>query len=303
MAPAVSLGRYWELSTHPRGVEKIVAVMVLLDAAFDDSGTHDSADLCVVAGYLGSTTQWQRFENRWRDALLTAKIPEFHAEPFFHRDEGGPYFGMKESTVAALLNGLVYAVRSTALQPIAASVRVKDFFRFNEGERRYLTGAFWNGRRQTWTGTSGSPNRPFYVPFQWALGATLESIRRPQNKVNFTFDRHHVLHGYARDLYKSWQEHGVRYPEMKRLTARMGRFADGVRSEEPALQAADALAFCWHRVGEDQIFDRPTPYEIANHLAGMAKDQKQMIVHDYGRMAEQLSHVDPVRRLEWASSS
>jgi hypothetical protein len=42
----------------------------MLTAYFDDSGTDAGSKAAVVAGYLGSTTNWKRFAEEWR-ALLS----------------------------------------------------------------------------------------------------------------------------------------------------------------------------------------------------------------------------------------
>jgi hypothetical protein len=49
----------------------------------DESGTHDQSPISVMAGYLGTATQWQRFETDWTALLRKAGVPHIHAvEPF-----------------------------------------------------------------------------------------------------------------------------------------------------------------------------------------------------------------------------
>ena len=61
-----------------------------MEAYFDESGIHDGAKVCVVAGYYGTEMAWKKFEGQWNKILLD--YPElngeaFHAKRFFARDE------------------------------------------------------------------------------------------------------------------------------------------------------------------------------------------------------------------------
>ena len=60
--------------------------MMRLDALFDESGIHDGAKLCVIAGFIGTAKQWARFEELWRPSAT----PPFHAKEFF---KSNPLFG------------------------------------------------------------------------------------------------------------------------------------------------------------------------------------------------------------------
>jgi hypothetical protein len=46
-----------------------VDLMGILTAYFDDSGTADENRVAVVAGYVSSVTEWERFSTEWRCAL------------------------------------------------------------------------------------------------------------------------------------------------------------------------------------------------------------------------------------------
>jgi hypothetical protein len=77
---------------HPRGGRKWRNRFVMMEAYFDESGIHDGAKVCIVAGYYGSHSAWKRFESQWNKIL--ADYPEvavkgFHAKVFFGRDESG----------------------------------------------------------------------------------------------------------------------------------------------------------------------------------------------------------------------
>jgi len=53
----------------------------MIEAYLDESGIHDGAAVCVIAGYFGGPGQWHKFERLWRKSLDRAGVPleKFHA--------------------------------------------------------------------------------------------------------------------------------------------------------------------------------------------------------------------------------
>lgn len=47
----------------------------MIEAYMDESGIHEGAHVCVIAGYWGSQKKWKRFETRWREILRDANEP------------------------------------------------------------------------------------------------------------------------------------------------------------------------------------------------------------------------------------
>ncbi|MGD0793495.1 MAG: hypothetical protein ABR920_17135 [Terriglobales bacterium] len=41
----------------------------MIDAYLDESGVHDGAAMCVIAGYFGGNGQFRRFERDWKKVL------------------------------------------------------------------------------------------------------------------------------------------------------------------------------------------------------------------------------------------
>jgi hypothetical protein len=41
----------------------------MLTGYFDDSGTHSNSEIVVMAGFVGTGEQWQKFEKTWADKL------------------------------------------------------------------------------------------------------------------------------------------------------------------------------------------------------------------------------------------
>src|SRR5262245_33146318 len=173
---------------RPRGRHKLVAVF---QGFFDDSGTHDKATVCVAAGFLASTRNWERFESRWRKAVR-------HLSSGFHAVEHLDSRAMR-STVDELLQ----IIHTSDIKQIVAAVDVASFFERTADERRHLTGGMWNPAKKKGWISSGSPNRPFYLPFMRVTNLALGEMKVPGKQVHFVFDRQSVLHGYAVDIYNS----------------------------------------------------------------------------------------------------
>jgi len=54
----------------------------------DESGIHQGAPVCIVAGYLASPTEWESLDKPWVEALRKANVSYFHAAEFFNRRPG-----------------------------------------------------------------------------------------------------------------------------------------------------------------------------------------------------------------------
>jgi Protein of unknown function (Hypoth_ymh) len=53
----------------------------MIEAYLDETGIHDGAPFCVIAGFFGGLGQWGRFDSAWRRALSAFDVPldQFHA--------------------------------------------------------------------------------------------------------------------------------------------------------------------------------------------------------------------------------
>jgi hypothetical protein len=86
------------LAFHGGG--EAVAVMKVW-GYFDAGGTHSSLDrsgkpspAVCVAGYLATPLQWKQFDKAWREVLMDAGVPYFHANEFVARRS--PFDGWSE---------------------------------------------------------------------------------------------------------------------------------------------------------------------------------------------------------------
>ena len=69
----------------------------MLEAYLDESGIHDGAHACVIAGYWGGEKQWRNFERAWKRIIEDADTPgliEFHASKFWASTHDGKRKGV-----------------------------------------------------------------------------------------------------------------------------------------------------------------------------------------------------------------
>lgn len=225
----------WLLS--PRGEEKSLA---LIQSYFDESGIHGGSKLCVVAGYVGTVTQWSKFECLWES---DANAPGFHGREFFDRnDRGQPtgiYAGWGNAQCDAYLNRLLSAIWQSGVLPIGTMVDVEAFHSYSEDERRYLTGGFHEALRR-WR-PSGAPSKPYYVGFLFTLLRVLDD---QSLRVAFTFDQQKQMEAQAHELYNY-----LKGNKDFNHSGKMGALVFESRDQASPLQAADMLAHAWYRYG------------------------------------------------------
>jgi hypothetical protein len=58
---------------------------MLLAAYLDESGTHDTSPISIMAGYLGTAEQWGAFDADWKALVHSAGVGHVHAVDLFKR--------------------------------------------------------------------------------------------------------------------------------------------------------------------------------------------------------------------------
>lgn len=117
----------------------------------DESGIHDTAKWCVVCGYIGSSEQWDSFNEEWRRTLSKHGLDYFHATEFFAAHGGDGLEVLAEFT--AIIN-------KYDIVPVGTAVEIAPFLSFSYGERMFLTGAVRNVDARRWS-TTGLPSRSY----------------------------------------------------------------------------------------------------------------------------------------------
>jgi Protein of unknown function (DUF3800) len=224
---------------HPRGQEKVAAV---LDAYCDESGIQDGAAVCVVAGWVGTSRNWELFEQRW---LKASQGVDFHGKQFFVRDGNGarvgPYKEFTDAQADSYLRGVITAIEGSDIKAIGGVVDVAAFKALSVDERKWLTGASWSPRKRRLT-TSGAPNKPYYLGFTECLEGAALSVKKPGLQVNFVFDQQNQFAPWALMFFQNAQRDSTTH-----LSRRLGSVIFQSKAGLGALQAADMLAYALHK--------------------------------------------------------
>jgi len=97
--------------------------LVVLQAFFDESGTHARAESTVIAGFVGTAEQWVEVERLWAEHLAKHDIPDFHYHEFENRV--GPWEKMDREIRTPIMKGLMVILIRSGLIPVAAAYHGK----------------------------------------------------------------------------------------------------------------------------------------------------------------------------------
>jgi hypothetical protein len=273
---------------HPK-----VFTMLDLDSYLDESGIHDGAKVCIIAGFFGEERAWSKAEKLWKKRLAQFGVPldEFHSKDLV-KCHG--FFGRWTPTKSLKLQlALAEVIAKHGIFPIAQGVTVDDFFKFSINERRFMTGAtlYPNGRLKE----TGNPSRPYFAAFQPLMNQVLR-YAPPRGKVHFYCGLDRPFAAFAGQLYGMLKTRpGHQYQN------RFGDISFPMAKETPALQAADLLS---HLTYLDML-ERVTgehwtgePSDIVKVLLTNIRDPKDVCYQNERCMRETLGLIPPEYRPE-----
>jgi hypothetical protein len=229
---------------------------VMIEAYFDESGIHDKAKVCVVAGYYGSQAAWWKFEKQWQ--AIISGYPElynygFHAKVFFGRTDTrerlGPYKGWSDDKAGKFLDRLMQAIIRNRIFPISYGIVTNDFLVLPLKTRQWLTGAKFDAQGNA--SSSGCPNKGYYLPFSFCvLDSSRMSGANKVEKIHFFAGLDRTFYEYANSLYRFILEDSRLPTSIKSL---LGQISYPLAKDTPGLQAADLLSNRLYRFALSQL--------------------------------------------------
>src|SRR6185437_6194448 len=176
----------------------------MVEAYMDESGIHDGAHVCVVAGYWGSVKKWKRLETRWGEILRNANEPslaEFHSTEFWYADgkRKGVFAMWSDAKADKFINDLADCIVDTKVFPTSAALVANDWKQLNKAERQLLTGGYYDPATRKWL-EEGAPNRLYFLPFQMAI-VTPAINCKPGLHVHYKFDLNKQFKRHALNLF------------------------------------------------------------------------------------------------------
>jgi hypothetical protein len=204
----------------------------MIECYLDESGVHEEAPICVIAGFFGGQGQWRKFSAQWRRIMNSAGIPleEFHAKDF-----------VKSKSRQSTLDALAQVVNaSPKIHPVSVGVAVRDFKSLPQEQRRFLTGARIDKGQFI---STGSPNKPYFLPFILCV-ERVAGYASMGGKVHFFCGLDRQFADYATDLFNS-----------VKADVRLGDIQFPLAKETPQLQAADLLVHLTYLDMQKRILD------------------------------------------------
>jgi hypothetical protein len=227
---------------HPRDGHKKVFAMI--EAYLDESGIHDTAKMCVIAGYFGGPGQMRKLEKAWKKTLVKYKFPmrNFHAKSLLKTRDHRP-----------MLRDLAQVVgEQKKLYPVTYAIVIDDFYCFSLAQRRFLTGAIL-GATSGKLLTSGCPDKPYFAPFQNILKIVTDAAP-VGGKAHFSFGLNTQFSKYALALFKQIVDNPP--PKDSAIATwksrdRLGMPLFPLAADTAQLQAADLLVHLEYRMLDD----------------------------------------------------
>lgn len=208
----------------------------MIQAFLDESGIHDKAEVCVIAGYYGYPGAWQKLTARWKSILRASHVPleSFHALDLMqHR---GVFFQMPHKKHNKLQMDLARAIAHCRLYPVTVALIMADFDGLTTEQKRFFTGATIDD--STSPGklkTSGRPTTPYFMPFLHCVRTVYDN--NPNRQIDFYFGFGRPFLGYAREMFSMIRLMNVEIREPIQSLAK----------ETPQMQAADFLCYASYK--------------------------------------------------------
>lgn len=206
---------YLFLSASARERRDTIAGM--LRAYCDESGKHDAARIIVVAGYVASAAEWNRFSRAWKKIVRRLPSGSFHASDF--ECSLGSFKGaFTRSEVDEIQAQLISVVSDHEIVGHFSGVNRRAFDRF---ETRI------KGARRKYAS-------PYFLCFQHIVELCCQ-----HGDTSFIFDRQDEFRGRASEIFDSMKGDG----STLHYKARIGTLGFSDRQKVAPLQAADLLAY------------------------------------------------------------
>jgi hypothetical protein len=204
--------------------------VLMVQAFFDESGTHDGAIVTCVAGYLFEPDQCLRFDDEWREALAAAGLKYFHMEECAH---GVAQFkGWPKPKRVEIQTKLIGIIKRRAAIGVVVSVCQQDYATVAAPGLSQAGGAYVLCLMWCLAGVSAWVNRH---NFQGSIAYFFEAGHRLQSHANRAMNSlasNPILSAQSRYGGHAFLPKDLAEPD-KRLVR--------------PLQAADLLAWQWHK--------------------------------------------------------
>lgn len=94
-------------------------LVMILDAYFDESGTHDQSGTVVVAGFISTPNYWKEFDCEWAAFLEEFGLDMFRMSKF--NNQKGPFSGWSDERRRACTDRLFSVIKAHVIASVGVS--------------------------------------------------------------------------------------------------------------------------------------------------------------------------------------
>jgi hypothetical protein len=228
---------------------------MLLTAYLDESGTHETSPISVMAGYLGTADQWRAFDGDWMALLQTAGLPHVHTVDLFKRTKQFKEWPAERvNEFAVQLDGVI-----ARHMRLGFSIVIRD----DDYRSIYVAGS--RPRRSRLDSKYGVCFRaclafaPSYIASELQIAGATQTTQ--ETTINFVLEDGHRNVRDARRLFDLFKADAL--PEWQHF---VGAF-DVSKKDSSGAQAADFLAYCVYRAELLEHGARPSEIERSSYVA------------------------------------
>jgi hypothetical protein len=224
---------------HPPGSQ--YKMLTVLRAYMDESGIHAGSSICAIAGVVGSESEWEILERRWRRIIEDEGIAVFHMAEFESRQR--EFASWSNTRRHLFMEKLIEAIKARDVHCVGSALVRADYDGLSQDEKTWMT--------------HGNPQYPYFLCFQHCIIESCHVADRlpAEEKVAFVFDRQQDFAAEATRLYNDLKDQ-QNWPNHERL-ADIVAFAS--KRETIPLQVADLIAYESYKHLDNRLFHRQYP--------------------------------------------
>ncbi len=198
----------------------------------DDSGSHEEAAIAVVGGMLMNKPSFLDFDANWKDILHEFRIDGLHMKDFVR--PYGKHVTMKREMKIALFTSAVKAILTHRIYTFSVSVPQADY-------KALLS-------KKVYREIMGAYTMAFFATI--VMNVVIATATGYKNRIAYLVDKgsdhHHEQMNAAHTVVLQWEKH-------KALESRVGSLTADLDDNVTALQAADIVAWSYHRKKESTL--------------------------------------------------
>lgn len=241
--------------------------MAMITTYLDETGAADdpSQHVAGMGGLIGLEADWEKFQDRWREALAKAQVPPHKAalEPYFHMREFMPCretfkgWDDRKAERDELYDNLLTILETARVVPFGAAMPLSAWRNLTERQRGYYLNLYF-----------------FTAQYCVYRILSLTHDRPAHEKVATVFSEKQKVKGRIRELFDLFRE---RDPAVK---ARIEDPAFRDMRPLPPLQGADVVAYLLNRECRRREFT-PTEPQGEDYLR-LVKAQTKFVNNQVG---------------------